>query len=229
MAPDWVRHAIREAVFGAEDGLVSTFGALTGIAVGTESGPVVVISGFVIVAVESLSMAAGAYLSSKSNRQYLERLLKEEREQIERDPEGERREIRQMYQSRGYNDEEISMMERRLMSDKELLLEDMAHKELGISPAMLEKPAGNAVIMGLAYLIGGLAPTSPYLIWDIPPAMGVSMLVSAAALFAVGGIKGVLVRDSWWKSGFEMLVIGALAGGMGFVVGQAAGLLRGLK
>src|SRR3989338_4614512 len=114
----FVRGKLRDAVFGTQDGLISTLGALTGIAEGTRSPKTVVISGLVIIVVESLSMAAGSYLSSKSQRQYLERLLHEEEQAISKDPEGERREIWEMYRARGYSDEEIAVIVNRLMSDK---------------------------------------------------------------------------------------------------------------
>src|SRR3989338_7341580 len=142
-----IRTRLRDAVFGTQDGLISTLGALTGIAAGTQNREAVVVAGFVIVVVESLSMAAGSYLSSKSQREYLEHLLREEEEAIRRDPEGERREIWEMYRARGYADSEIEIIARRLLSDPKLLLEDMAHKELGIAPQHLEEPLGNAFVM----------------------------------------------------------------------------------
>ncbi|MBI3328725.1 MAG: VIT1/CCC1 transporter family protein, partial [Nitrospinae bacterium] len=162
-----MRGKLRDAVFGIQDGLVSTLGALTGIAEGTQSREVVALSGLVIMTVESLSMAAGSYLSSKSQREYLERLLREEEEAIEKNPEGEKQEIWAMYRARGYTDDEIAIVEKRLLSDKRLLLEDMAHKELGICPQAMEEPFGNAVAMGIAYVFGGLIPLLPYLLLPV--------------------------------------------------------------
>ena len=217
---DVVRTRLRDAVFGTQDGLISTLGALTGIAAGTRSGEAVVIAGFVILTVESLSMAAGSYLSSKSQREYLERLLREEEEAIERDPEGERQEIWAMYRARGYADAEIEIIARRLLSDKRLLLEDMAHKELGISPASLEEPLGNAFVMGTTYVIGGLVPALPYLMWPIPKAMPISVLGTLLALFLFGGLKGRMVKQVWWRSGLEMLGVAGVAAFVGFVIGR---------
>lgn len=216
-----VRMRLRDAVFGTQDGLISTLGALTGIAEGTRSGEAVVVAGFVIIVVESLSMAAGSYLSSKSQREYLERLLKEEEEEIARDPEGERQEIVEMYRLRGYTDEEIHIIARRLMSDPRLLLEDMAHKELGISPNSLEEPLGNAVVMGTAYVAGGLIPVIPYLTLPIASAMPVSIIGTLLALFAFGGLKGRIVKQSWWRSGLEMVGVAGVAALAGFVIGRA--------
>ncbi|HAM41363.1 MAG TPA: hypothetical protein DDX89_00770 [Candidatus Omnitrophica bacterium] len=216
------RNRLREAVFGTQDGLISTLGALTGIAEGTHDGRSVVIAGIVIVTVESVSMAAGSYLSSKAQRQYLERLLREEEAAIASDPEGERRELWAMYRARGYADEEIAMIARRLFHNPQLLLEDMAHKELGICPAALEAPAGNAMVMGAAYVVGGGVPLVPYLCWPIPEATAWSVLVTAVVLFFFGALKGRIVRRSWWRSGLEMFGVAGLAAVMGFIIGRLA-------
>ena len=217
-----VRTRLRDVVFGTQDGLISTLGALTGIAAGTQNRAAVVIAGLVIVTVESLSMAAGSYLSSKSQREYLERLLREEEEEIANEPEKERQEIWEMYRARGYTDEEIAILAKRLMSDPKLLLEDMAHKELGILPETLEEPLGNAVVMGISYLIGGSVPVIPYLLLPIRTAMPISIVGTLLALFLFGGLKGRVVKQVWWRSGLEMLVIAGLAALVGFLIGRMA-------
>ncbi|MBI4003794.1 MAG: VIT1/CCC1 transporter family protein [Candidatus Omnitrophica bacterium] len=220
-----VRTRLRDAVFGTQDGLISTLGALTGIAAGTGSPTAVVVAGFVIIVVESLSMAAGSYLSSKSQREYLERLLKEEEEEIARDPEGERQELWEMYRSRGYADAEIEIIAKRLMSNPKLLLEDMAHKELGISPEALEEPFGNAVVMGTAYVAGGLIPVLPYLALPIVQAMPISIAGTLLALFLFGGLKGRIVKQSWWRSGVEMLAVAGVAALAGFLIGRLTNVI----
>ncbi|MBI4342907.1 MAG: VIT1/CCC1 transporter family protein [Candidatus Omnitrophica bacterium] len=218
---DATRSRLREAVFGTQDGLISTLGALTGIAAGTQNSDAVVVAGFVILVVESLSMAAGSYLSSKSQREYLERLLHEEEEEIARDPEGERQEIWEMYRLRGYADAEIEIIAKRLMSNPRLLLEDMAHKELGISPQSLEEPLGNAAVMGTAYVAGGLIPVLPYLSLPMATAMPVSIAGTLLALFLFGGLKGRIVKQVWWRSGLEMLGVAGVAALAGFAIGLA--------
>ncbi|MBI1952637.1 MAG: VIT1/CCC1 transporter family protein [Candidatus Omnitrophica bacterium] len=219
---DVVRTRLRDAVFGMQDGLISSMGALTGIAAGTGDGQTVVVAGFVIIVVESLSMAAGSYLSSKSQREYLERLLREEAEEIANEPEKEHQEIWEMYRSRGYAEEEIAVIAKRLMSNPKLLLEDMAHKELGISPDTLEEPVGNALVMGTAYVAGGLVPVLPYLLLPIQPAMPLSVFGTLTVLFLFGGLKGRIVRQSWWRSGLEMLSVAGLAALAGFLIGRIA-------
>lgn len=222
-----VRKRLRDIVFGAEDGMVSTLGALTGIAAGSGNASSVVLAGIVIVAVESLSMAAGSYISSKSQRQYLENLLAREKESIENDPEGERREIREMYKTRGFTAKEVTLIERRLFSDKRWLLEDMAHKELGICPQALEEPARNAWAMGMSYIVGGLVPLLPYLFLPMRTGLAVSNAATLAALFGLGSWKGHLVKLAWWRSGVEMAAIAGAAALLGYVIGQTVGLTLG--
>jgi VIT1/CCC1 family predicted Fe2+/Mn2+ transporter len=217
-----VRSELREAVFGVQDGLISTMGALTGIAAGTQNREAVVIAGFVIMAVESLSMSAGSYLSSKSQRQYLERLLKEEEEEIARNPEGERAELRDMYRIRGFTESEIDIIVNRIMSNPKLALEDMAHKELGIAPGEMEEPLGNAVVMGIAYAVGGAIPVLFYLLLPLQTAMPASVAGTLLALFLFGGLKGRLVNQSWWRSGLEMLAVAGAAALAGYLIGRAA-------
>ena len=217
-----VRNQIREAVFGTQDGLISTLGALTGIAAGTQDQKAVVVAGFVIIVVESLSMAAGSYLSSKSQREYLERILREEEDEIARNPEGEREELWEMYKARGYQDAEIEIIAKRLMADPKLLLEDMAHKELGISTESLEEPLSNALVMGVSYVLGGLCPVVPYLVLPMHLAMPISVGGTLTLLFLFGGLKGWVVKQPWWRSGFEMLSVAGVAALAGFLIGRLA-------
>src|SRR5690348_8031501 len=117
--------AIRELVFGLEDGLVSTLGAVAGIAAGTEDGRIVVLSGLVLISVEALSMAAGSYLSNKSHQEMLQKRIADEREEIETKPEEETEELRVMYRQRGFTEPEVEILVSRIVQDKELWLEEI--------------------------------------------------------------------------------------------------------
>jgi predicted membrane protein (TIGR00267 family) len=227
LTPELIRRGLRDAVFGVQDGLISTMGALAGIAEGTQSPNAVVVAGCVIIVVESLSMAAGSYLSSKAHRQYLERLLREEAQAIATDPEGERRELWAMYRARGYRDDEIRVIARRLMSDPHLLLEDMGHKELKVFPDAFEEPVANSLVMGSAYVVGGLIPLTPYAVLPLQMAVAVSISGTLVALFVFGGVKGRVVGHTWWRSAVEMVAIAGLAAGAGFAMGRLVGRWNG--
>jgi vacuolar iron transporter family protein len=220
--------SIRELVFGLQDGIVSTTGAVIGIAAGTGNHQVVILSGSVIIAVEALSMAAGTYLSSKSKRQLLERLIEDERREIEELPEEETEELRQMYLDRGYCQEEIELMVRHVTRDKNLWLEEMIHKELGIGTRQLEETGVGAVVMWFAYTLGGAVPIIPFIMLDIEMAMLVAFVGALFALFAIGVWKAKVTNNSVLRSGLEMMVISAAAGLVGYLIGRIVGVLTGI-
>lgn len=219
---------MRELVFGLEDGLVSTMGAVAGIAAGTADGRIVVLSGVVLIVVESLSMAAGSYLSNKSHREMLEKRIRDEKREIETKPEEETEELRQMYLQRGFTPEETEMVVRRIVKNKELWLEEMMTKELRIGGDGLEEPKERAVVMGLAYVLGGGIPVAPFLLLPVGPAMIVSVIVTLAALFAVGYGKAGVTGLNKTRSGLEMLLIAATAAGLGYLIGKSVGAAFGL-
>ena len=220
--------AIRELVFGLEDGLVSTMGAVAGIAAGTDNGRIVILSGLVIIAVEALSMAAGSYLSNKSHRQMLEKRIDDERREIEEKPEEEAEELRVMYRQRGFDEAEIACLVKRITADKELWLEEMMAKELRIGANDLEEPSSRALVMGFAYVIGGAVPLLPYLLLPVRPALLVSVGATVLTLFAVGFIKGRFAGIDRWKSAWEMVLVASSAAVIAYLIGKAVGHFYGL-
>lgn len=222
-------HSLREIVFGLEDGVVSTLGAVTGIAAGTNNYYVVILAGFVVVFVESLSMAAGTFLSSKSEHEVQQRMLAEEAEEIEEQPEQEKQELVGFYTQRGYTPEEIDILVRRVTSDKKLWLEEMAHKELGIIPEEAHSYVRDALFMGISYILGGFIPLCAYFfLRDISLGITVSIVCSLIALFILGYVKGKLVHINKIRSGLEMMLVSLSAAGLGFVVGRIVSSIFGV-
>lgn len=220
---------LRELVFGLEDGLVSTLGVITGVATGTGNRLLVILTGLVVIFVEALSMGAGSYLSNKSESELEDKMLREELHEIRTQPDKERQELREWYTKRGFTAEEQEILIARFMADEELLLEEMAHKELGIHPEHEEHPGGKAVIMWGAYMVGGSVPIVPYLFAAPPVGIAVSVAGTLVALFGVGYWKGATVDIHPVKSGFEMLLVAGAAAGVGYVVGAVAGHLLGIS
>lgn len=220
--------AIRELVFGLEDGLVSTLGAVAGIAAGTEDGRIVALSGLVLIAVEALSMAAGSYLSNKSHREMLEKRIADERQEIEEKPEEETEELRVMYRQRGFSEEEIAILVKRITADKELWLEEMTAKELRIGAGDLEEPTSRAFVMGAAYVLGGAVPVVPFLLLPVDHALKVAVCATVVTLFAIGFVKAGAAGRSRWRGGMEMALIASAAAMLGYLIGKAAGLAFGL-
>ena len=216
---------IREAVFGVEDGVVSTLGAVIGIAVGTQNQFVVILSGCVVIAVEALSMAGGAFISSKSEQEVIERYLEEERWEIENTPEEEKKELYGFYTARGFTPDEAQMIVNRVSQNKELWLEEMAHHELKVFPGEKEEPTLNALIMGISYVAGGLIPLSAFLFLPLTTAIWVSILMSIVGIFVLGAAVTKLTHRNWVKSGLEMVVIASGAALLGYLVSTGVGAL----
>lgn len=225
---DGILSSIRELIFGLEDSLVSTLGVVVGVGAGTRDARVVMLSGIVLVIVEALSMAAGSFVSSKSHKQMLLQAIAEEEHEIETEPEREKEELRGMYKTRGFSDDEIEILVRRVTSDKKLWLEEMIAKELKIGGMDLEEPNKNAVVMFLSYIAGGVVPVLPFAFLPVPSAMIVASVVTIIALFAVGFAKGRALEHDGIKSGVEMVLISASAALIGYGIGKGAGMLFGL-
>lgn len=221
-------NSIRELIFGLEDGLVSTMGAIAGIAAGTDNASIVILSGLVIIAVEALSMTAGSYLSNKSHRQMLEKRIEDERRKIESDPRSETADLRGMYLQRGFSEAETEILVRRITADKALWLEEMTSKELKIGTGDLEEPKSRALVMGIAYVIGGGIPLLPYLIVSVRPAIVVSVAATTLTLFLVGYLKGRAAGVNRWKSAWEMVLVASSAALIAYAIGKAAGHFYGL-
>lgn len=212
--------AVREAVFGLEDGMVSTLGVVTGIAAVTLEPFTVLLSGFVLISVEAISMAVGSYVSNKSARAVDERKLHEERAEIKQFPEEEKQELIGMYVEDGWPRVLAGEMAECAAKDHELMLKEMAYRELKVFPETVGQPIFNATIMGGAYIVGGAVPMLPYVFLPVTMSLQWSIPLTLIGLFAVGAVTTKFSHRSWWKAGLEMLILASVAALVGYGVGQ---------
>ncbi|MDP2692635.1 MAG: VIT1/CCC1 transporter family protein [bacterium] len=226
--PDYIHHQngnstalFREMVFGMEDGMVSTLGAITGIAAATGSHFTVILSGLVIISVESISMAVGSYLSSKSAKGIDERKLVEERIELKKFPEEEKKELIEMYIIDGWPKELAFEMAEVASHDKKLFLQEMAYRELGIVPEKMENPLKNGSVMLLSYMVGGFIPLLAYFVFNLQSAIVLSILLTLVSLFMLGVYTSRFSKRNWFKAGFEMFALATIAASVGYGVGQA--------
>jgi VIT1/CCC1 family predicted Fe2+/Mn2+ transporter len=222
--PPFFLSGIREIVFGLEDGMVSTLGAITGIAIGTQSQFTVILSGAVIVAVESFSMAVGSYLSNKSEAAVDTRKIAEERFEISEYPEEEERELLEMFVRDGWPKDLAKRMARhaRGAKEKNLMLREMAYRELHILPDKKQLPFRNAFVMYFSYILGGVVPIIPYFFFTVAESLRPSVVITLSGLFLLGALTALFTKRSWWSSGFEMLFLGGLALLLGITIGSLA-------
>ena len=211
---------IREVVFGMEDGMVSTFGAVTGIAAATVDPSMVVLSGLVIISVESISMGVGSFLSNKSQQDIKYNLLDEEREELEKFPQEEEKELQRIYERDGWSSSLAGKMAAEAAGKKQLFFSEMAHHELQIIPTGLQSPGQNGLVMFGSYVLGGSIPLLAYFFLPVYQAILVSAVLTVSGLFLLGARVARYSKRSWWKSGWEMMSLASLAGLVGYGVGQ---------
>ncbi len=222
---------VREFVFGLEDGLVSTLGAVIGIAAGSSDRRVVILSGLVLVAVEALSMAAGSYLSNKSQAEMARRQIEEVRERIVADPETEKKRLAKQYRARGFTVKETAILMKRVTAKPALWVEELSGKVMGVTHGDADTegvPRMGAVLMGSMYIVGGMIPVAPFFFLPLGQASIVGFICTVCALFVIGAQKARLTVGNVWRSGLEMVAVSMTAAVLGFLIGRLVGDAFGL-
>ncbi|MCL4513336.1 MAG: VIT1/CCC1 transporter family protein [Candidatus Eremiobacteraeota bacterium] len=218
---------IREVIFGLNDGLVTAFGFIAGVNGAHVKPLVVILTGVAEAVAGGLSMFFGAYLSTKAQREFFESEIKREKMEIETMPEQEEDEVRQIYLKKGFTPEETEMIVKRITSNKEEWLAFMMKEELGLFPENFDNPIKSAGVIGISFFTAALIPVIPYSILSVrSAAFLISSLITLFTLFFVGAGKTKITKTSWMKGGFEMLMIGMIAGLVGFGVGKLMILLK---
>ena len=211
---------IRELVFGANDGLVTTIGFLAGVTGALADRRTILIATGAEIVAGTISMAAGAYISTKSQRDFFETEIAREKWEMEHMPEMEKQEIRDIYTDLGFEPDEVEMIVRRVTSDKDLWLRFMMREELGIIQEQFDDPIRSGALMGGAFIVGALPPLIPYLlIPTVGRAFGVAIIVALVTLFAIGVGRTRVTKGGWMKSGLEIMILGSLAALIGYGLG----------
>jgi predicted membrane protein (TIGR00267 family) len=214
---------IREIVFGMNDGLVTTIGFLAGVTSSIAQGRYILLAGMAEIVAGAISMALGAYLATKSQREFFHSEIEQEKWEIDKMPEKEAEEIREIYGGMGFTRPEQEMIVNRVTSDKDVLLRFMKREELGLFDEHLDDPVHVAVTMGFSFLAGALPPIVPYFfIGDPHRAIWIAVLLSIVFLFSVGVIKTRLTKVNAVRSGLETTLLGIGACGVGYVFGWMA-------
>ena len=217
---------VREVVFGMEDGMVSTLGAITGIAIGSQDHYTVILSGTVIIAVESISMSIGSYISKRSEYEVNQRRIEEEKEEIADFPEQEKQELLQMFIRDGWPSDLALKMSETASKDKNLMLKEMTHRELLITDESPSDAIRKSIFMFFSYIIGGLFPLAAYFILPIQNAMPISVLITLIGLFSIGVVTTKYSKISWLRAGGRVLVLGIIALAVGFLLGELVSFIR---
>lgn len=212
---------IREVVFGAQDGLVSTLAVVATVAGATTDHLSVLVAGFAAALAGVFSMAIGEYMSSKSQEEIYEWHITDEREEVEGRPEEAEAEVAYMFMEEGMDSEDAWETASIIARHPDSLLSTMVSKELGL---VVEDPSGTplrgALFMGGAFAIGSAFPLVPFLFTSGTAALIWAIVATGVALFAVGALKSRWTHRWWLTSGLEIVVLAAVAGGVGFGIGK---------
>lgn len=212
---------LKEAVFGFNDGLVSTFAVIAGLTGGLVENKTVLLAALATLIAGAFSMGLGTYIGSKAELDLYESERKREIYEMKHMPEVERQEIRDIYRAKGFEGELLEKIVAKITGNPELWLKTMMIEELGFAEKP-PKPGFNGIIMSIAFIFGALIPTFPYFfsstvifIW--------SLSLSIVGLLAAGGFKTRFTKKNFILSALESLIVGALAAGGSFGVGVLLG------
>lgn len=209
---------LRDTVYGAIDGAVTTFAIVAGVAGAGLSPYVIVALGLANVLADGFSMAAGNYSGTKAERDDARRLAIVERRHLAEAPEGERREIREILRRKGLSGEVLEGATEQIARNRDAAVKMMLTDEYGLSPVE-PNPMRAAVATFLAFLAAGIVPLLPFLL-GFGNAFAVSAGMTGVVFFAIGAAKSVWSVAPWWRSGLETLAIGGAAAGVAYAVGS---------
>lgn len=214
---------VRDWIYGGIDGSVTTFAIVSGV-VGAELSPaVILVMGFANLVADGFSMAASNYMGTRAEQEDLKHLEAVEYRHIAEVPDGEREEVRQIYQEKGFAGEELERVVGLITADRKRWVQTMLTEEYGL-PRDVRSPGAAAASTFSAFLLCGLAPLLPFL-FGMKNAFGLSIALTGAVFFAIGSVKSKWSTAPWWRSGLETLAVGSAAAGLAYLIGV---LLRGL-
>ncbi len=218
-------NALRAAVLGANDGLVSNLALVMGVAGAALPGRTILITGFAGLLAGSFSMALGEWLSVQSSRELYENQMRTEAAEIEASPEEEAEELALIYQARGMEERESEALARRILTDPAKALDVMAREELGIDPSDLGgSPWVAAIASFLLFSTGALIPVLPFLFTSGPTAVLASVGAGTLGLFALGAGITLFTARPALRSGLRSVLFGLAAAGGTWAIGRLIGV-----
>jgi len=215
--------ALRAAVFGVNDGLVSNTALVMGFAGSGATGGTILFAGLAGLLAGAFSMAAGEYISMRGQREAYEREIDLEAAELRDDPEAEAEELALIYRAKGLDAEEAERVAATIMKDREAALDTMAREELGLDPDELGSPWSAALSSLVSFALGAVVVVLPYFFGAGAGALVAAVLLAAGALFTVGAVLGALNGRAPLRSGARQLLVGALAAAAVFAIGHGLG------
>ena len=217
-------NALRAAVLGANDGLVSNLSLIMGVAGADPGREFVVLAGMAGLLAGAISMALGEWISVLSGREAFNRQVEIEREELEVNPEEERAELVLIYQAKGLSEEAARLTADRVFQNPETALDTLVREELGMAEDSAASPSVAATTSFLLFAVGALLPALPWFFADGGLAIGLSLGLGAAGLFVLGAAVTLWTGRSALYSGGRQLILGLVAAGITYGIGSAVGI-----
>jgi VIT1/CCC1 family predicted Fe2+/Mn2+ transporter len=221
-APHVERHfeaseTVRDVVIGMADGLTVPFALAAGLSGTGSTTSIVVIAGLAEIAAGSIAMGLGGYLAARTDRDhYLSERDREYRETIEL-PDRETEEVAEVFRGYGMSDADMAPVVKAICSDQKRWVDFMMRFELGFEEPDPKRARNSAVSIAASYIVGGMVPLAPYMMMhELYSALKLSVVVTLAALFVFGFVKGRLTGISPWRGGLQTVCIGGLASAAAF-------------
>lgn len=217
------RSYLPDFIYGAIDGIVTTFAVVAGVAGAGLEDRIVIILGAANLLADGFSMSVSNLLGARAERQQRARARHDEQRQVRLFPEGEREEVRQIYAAKGLHGETLEAVVEAITADRELWLDTMITEELGYAPSV-RSPLRAASTTFVAFIMLGSLPLIVFAAqsiagvdFDAPFAW--SAVLTGLAFFAVGALKSRFVEQTWWRAGLETLALGGAAAVLAYLVG----------
>jgi len=215
---------IGDAIYGVNDGLGAIFGIVSGVSGATAGdSKYVLLAGVSGMIASALSMGSGAYLAAKSQREIYHAEIAREREAIQMNGPEARELLSLYYQVKGLPEEDADRVVDHIARDPEQMLRVLAGERLGTTEDALSNPLISAGSGALSTAIGAMIPIIPFFFLQGVPAILAAAIVSLIAHFAVGAAKSLITVRSWWSSGMEMTIVGAVEGAVTYGIGILLG------
>ena len=218
-------NALRAAVLGGNDGLVSNFSLVMGIAGATSGKEEVLLAGIAGLLAGALSMALGEWISVKSSQELYENQMQLELEELQTNPEGEEKELALIYMTKGIPEAQAKQMAADIMKNQSHAHDMLIKEELGINPEDLKGSAMEAALTSFfLFALGAIVPVFPFFFWGGMQAVIISTVMSACGLFLIGSAITLFTGKSIWYSGFRQVIFGLAAAAITFGIGKLIGV-----
>ena len=218
---------IRQIVFGANDGSVTTLGIVSGLAGASLGNNMVLLVGLAATFAGALSMAVGEYLSTKSQISYYQGTFAREEKEISERPALEKERIRKIYKAKGFRNYDLERVVDIITRDKNVWLKVLMEEDFGLSKAHFERPVVNALIMGVSFVVASAIPLSPYIFIANGSALTSAVALSLVTFIGIGILKAPYTGKHFFISSFETLFWGTLISAVSYYLGEFFSLIAG--